>query len=84
MTQPSDKLKKNVIERCGFCGSLFSSSGYLTLDEVNLLTKEELASIPLGYCPNAGYEDQNYQEERRVSKDMALDAGMPELEGQLL
>ena len=75
----------NNIERCGYCGSYFRGDHLLTLDECKQLSIEELNDAHLGYCPNAQAEDyqqnpEKYQE--TITRDMAIDAGMPELEGQ--
>lgn len=55
-------MKEEKLERCGFCGSYFKGLEYLTADELKAIPQEELDKVELGYCPNAGYEDPNYQE----------------------
>lgn len=78
-------MKQQKLERCGFCGSYFRGNEYVDADELNKLTKKELNNAPMGYCPNANYEaEQDQEPQRRVTRDMAIDAGMPELEGQLI
>ena len=66
-----------TVEQCGFCGRFFKGETYL--DDF-----KPSGNIPIGYCPEAGYEDPDHQPERRVTRDMAIDAGMPELEGSIL
>lgn len=75
------------MERCGFCGRFFFNGEYLTTSEVNEYPKDILDRVPLGYCPEAGYEDGSYEKEcnsHRVTRDMAIDACDLSLEGQLI
>ena len=74
------------IERCGFCGRYFNDNYYLTQEDIENTAAKLLEEAPLGYCPNAQAEDaeQNPEQYRRVTRDMAIDAGDPDLEGQLL
>jgi hypothetical protein len=69
-----------ITKSCGVCGSPIGPNG------------EDIDEIPEGYEPNDYEHDyckscgnealgQNY--ERRVTRDMAMDAGDPDLEGQL-
>jgi hypothetical protein len=72
------------IEMCGFCGRYFRGNEYLTTEELNKISKEELDNAPLGYCPEAQQEDFEQNPEHymhQVTRDMAIDAGQPELEG---
>jgi hypothetical protein len=73
------------LERCGYCGAFFRGSDYLTPEEVNGLEPQERVSTPLGYCPNAQAESPSAEadERRLVTRDMAIDAGDPSLEGQI-
>ena len=78
-------MEQKKLERCGFCGQFFIGLEYLTVDELNSTPKERLDAAPLGYCPNAEAEaNQNEPERQRITRDMAIDAGDPTLEGQLL
>jgi hypothetical protein len=61
---------KPKLERCGACGAFQS-------DPIEY-TQEEQDSAELIHC---GCE--NYQEQRYVTRDMAIDAGDLSLEGQL-
>lgn len=71
------------IERCGYCGSYFSGNAYLTIEELKGTPKEIIDKAPLGYCPNAQRESGEYDEPQRyITRDMAIDAGDPSLEGQ--
>jgi len=73
--------KETKMERCGFCGRYFVGVEYIPEEELKNYTVEQLNNAPLGYCPEAHYEDPNYREPRQVTRDMAIDAGQPELEG---
>lgn len=73
-------MSNEKLERCGFCGSFFRGVEYLTEDEVKSISEEELSKVSLGYCPNANYEDGSGRQQ--VTRDMAIDAGDPSLEGQ--
>jgi hypothetical protein len=78
-------LGENKLERCGFCGRWFRGNKYLTLEEIKETTDKKLNNAPLGFCPEAGYEDEKQNPQpQRVTKDMATDAEIPELEGELL
>lgn len=65
---------------CGWCGQPTDSEGY-PLREVPMGYKLEEAENLQGYCciPQVEYT----QERRTITKDMASDAGMPEIEGML-
>lgn len=65
-------------KRCGFCGRPFNGRSFLDPKDF------EGIDLPLDYCPDAHYEDDSCQEPRRVTKDMATDAGDPSLEGMLI
>jgi hypothetical protein len=54
---------------------------FRSAEETDSLSKEQINDAPLGYCPNAGNEDPN-NEPRYVTRDMAIDAGDRNLEGQ--
>lgn len=71
------------LERCGFCGSMFRGERLCSADELNALSEAEINDAPLGYCPNAGYEDSSYQPPQRITRDMAIDAGDLSLEGEI-
>ena len=77
-------MEEKKLERCGFCGDYFIGSEYVSIVELKKLTQEQLDKAPLGYCPNAeGEQDINEQTgERRVTRDMAIDACDLSLEGQ--
>jgi len=76
-------VERAKIERCGFCGSFFRDIEYLTAHELNTIPQSELDAVPLGYCPNAQEEAQSQETPRhQVTRDMAIDAGDPALEGQ--
>ena len=73
------------LERCGFCGLFFRGNGYILAEELKSIPKEELSKAPLGYCPNAQEEDYQQNPEKcnhQVTRDMAMDACDPSLEGQ--
>jgi hypothetical protein len=74
-------MDTDKIERCGFCGRYFIGNEIIPEEIMSILTEKQLNIIPLGYCPDAHYEDPNYREPRQVTRDMAIDAGQPELEG---
>lgn len=76
-----EKAPADKIERCGFCGQFFIADRYMTAEELNATDQQTLEAAPLGYCPNAGYEDSE-NEQRYVTRDMAIDAGDLSLEGQ--
>lgn len=76
------KVIKDKLERCGFCGSYFRGVTIIPQEGVEKLTEKELKEAPLGYCPNAYYEAEDDEQRHYVTKDMATDAGMPEMEGQ--
>lgn len=66
------------IERCGICGRYFQGQEYVdaVIDDGN---------VTLGYCPNAQQEEYEQNESiyhRQVTRDMAIDACDPSLEGQ--
>ena len=66
---------KKELERCGFCGRFCKGEEYV--DEVS-------DEVPLGYCPNAKQEDYEQNPEHymhQLTRDMAIDAGDPSLEG---
>ncbi len=70
------------IERCGFCGSFFRGLEYLLAEELNKTSEEVLNKASLGYCPNAEREQEEAEPTmHQVTRDMALDAGDPNLEG---
>lgn len=50
------------LKRCGYCGSYFEGLHYLSADELNFMTAQELDEVPLGYCPNAQNECSSYEE----------------------
>lgn len=54
------KPEKEILERCGYCGSYFKGVGYLTTEQLEICEKELgeflFANVPLGYCPNAMQE----------------------------
>ena len=78
-------MREKNLERCGFCGQFFIGLEYLTVDELNSTPKEKLDAAPLGYCPNAQAESDEQEPQRyRITRDMAIDAGDPNLEGQWL
>lgn len=75
------EIKQSKLERCGFCGRYFIEDKYLSEEEIKTYTNKELEEAPLGYCPEANYEDPNAPQERIITRDMSTDACMPELEG---
>lgn len=83
MTTKKQQAQTAKIERCGFCGMFYIGDKYMTVDELNATDPTLLDNAPLGYCPNACNEDPANQH-RRVTRDMAIDAGDLSLEGQLL
>jgi hypothetical protein len=76
----------SAIERCGFCGMFYIGTKYMTTDELNATPQSVLDAAPLGYCPNAGYEEDAQWSANmyRVTRDMAIDAGDLSLEGQFI
>jgi hypothetical protein len=76
-------MEQGKLERCGFCGSFFVGTSYLTVGQLNDLPEDVLNNAPLGYCPNAQAEADGHEPQRhQVTRDMAIDAGEPSLEGQ--
>jgi hypothetical protein len=70
------------IYRCGTCGTPTDKDGNpLSIQEANQLTKEQLnlAILVQGYC--CIHEEQ--EKYIIVTREMALDAGDPSLEGQV-
>ena len=75
------QIEKEAIRRCGVCGIIFRVDGKLIdMEELDGLQNYE---YELDYCIDCGSEEIERQN-RTVTKDMAIDAGMPELEGQKL
>jgi hypothetical protein len=81
MTPQQTQEVKEKIERCGFCGMYFIGNEYLYAEDLKKIDPKELDNAPLGYCPNAGNEDESRQEQI-ITRDMAIDAGGLTLEGQ--
>lgn len=77
-------MTKPKLERCGFCGSYFRGDKHLKVEELNKTSQKDLDEAPLGYCPDAQaeYEEQNTEPQRYVTRDMAIDVGDENLEGQ--
>lgn len=73
--------QSSLLERCGFCGRYFIGVQYLSADNLKEYSKKQLDDAPIGYCPEAQGEDTN-AEQRYITRDMAIDAGYPEMEGQ--
>lgn len=71
-------VNTDELERCGFCGRYFIDGKYIDEKEYS---QEQLDNAPLGYCPEAPGEDTSV-EQQYVTRDMAIDAGYPEMEGQ--
>ena len=70
------------IERCGFCGRFFRGAEYLSAEELNKTKEEVLNKVLHGYCPNAeGEQEETEPAMHQVTRDMASDAGDPNLEG---
>ena len=75
---------KLEVQRCGFCGRYFKGTEFLNEEEASFYIYYNI-DVPLGYCPDAQIEDYERNPEKyhyRVTRDMALDAGDPSLEGQ--
>ena len=72
-----------TIKICGFCGTpLNDNNEPLSIDECNKLTEEQCNNATQDYgncCP-----PEQEQERMRVTRDMAIDAGDLDLEGQLI
>jgi len=92
---PRDKMRDKMagtaaIERCGLCGRLFRGENFLNerqAREAEILTGAAMATITLGYCPDAPqehYEQSEIDRPQFVTRDMAIDAGEPEMEGMRL
>lgn len=62
-------MKKGKLERCGACGDWSADQ--------RLYTQEEQDNVELIHCGCEGLEEQHY-----ITKDMAIDAGDPDLEGK--
>ena len=65
--------------RCGYCGQPCSENGeVLSLDEVKAKSNEEWSSAEQvhGECCV-----QEHEQQRFVTREMAMDAGIPEAEG---
>lgn len=74
----SSKAVQTEIVRCGMCGSFFRADGQqITVEDIKKLNGDD---YNLDYCPNCANE-ANENQYRTVTRDMAIDAGMPELEG---
>jgi hypothetical protein len=71
MRQVSKEEKK--ITRCGMCGVFMIDGRIMSADELN---EFEASSL----CPDCANEE-NERQNRTVTRDMAIDTGMPELEG---
>jgi hypothetical protein len=69
--------------RCGFCGSPASKNGDpLTIDFIKSTNVDWNNASPInGNCCIGNQEVKVNSNQQIVSKDMAKDAGMPELEG---
>jgi ribosomal protein L32 len=63
--------KKEKLQRCGQCGDW--------LQNPEQYTEEEQKNAELTYCSSCG----NEQNPHRVTRDMAIDAGDPSLEGSV-
>ena len=77
-------LNTIVIYRCGWCGLPTDKDGQpLEVDPTEYLEKHKDAECKntQGYCCPNGDESQQRQRVQ-ITREMALDAGMPELEGQ--
>lgn len=75
------KTIQTEIVRCGECGRFFRADGQqITVNDIKKLNGGD---CNLDYCPDCANEAQENQD-RTVTKDMAIDAGMPELEGMRL
>lgn len=70
------------LERCGYCGRYFKGKDYITLEEIKDISPIALDTAPAGYCPEAQGETGEAEERRYITRDMAIDAGDPSLEGQ--
>jgi hypothetical protein len=57
---------KEKLERCGFCGRYFIGERYLTSEELDKISQEELDKTSLGYCPNARQEDYEQNPENYI------------------
>jgi len=68
--------------RCGYCGQPTDENGnVLSIDEINAMEVDwDTAELVEGYC--CYYELQEQEHQQRITRDMALDAGYPEMEGQ--
>lgn len=77
------------IYRCGWCGNVTDKKGKVLIGDIrqrtiNTIQKYDKRLSPHtsdvnGYCCPYG----NEEEQRRVTREMALDAGDPSLEGEI-
>lgn len=80
-------MNETPIQRCGFCGRYFQGDKFLTQTDIDEVLvngdSDDIYSAGLGYCPDAPGEQEDEEPERhQVTRDMAIDAGDPSLEGQ--
>lgn len=66
-------MEKEKLERCGMCGDY--------LQDPRLYTKEEQDNAKLTYCYDCEIKE-NENQQRTITRDMAIDAGDMNLEGQ--
>ena len=72
------------VYRCGWCGSLTNKDGTaLSLEECKLITDEQLNSAELVPGDCCRHENEGPQP-MRVTHEMAMDACMPEIEGDIV
>jgi len=67
--------------RCGYCGQPTCERGFvLSLEHVKSInTNWDKAELTHGEC--CAKQAEHERQSRIVSRDMAIDAGMPEIEG---
>ena len=69
------------MKRCGYCGyPTDDNANPIPMDEANKLTQKELDNLD-HIEGNCCHPNNQPEAPRRVTKEMANDAGMPEIEG---
>ena len=82
MSNPIDSFVKCY--RCGYCGQPTCERGFvLSLEYINNMNVDwDKAELTHGECCAAQQEHENQRQ--IVTRDMAIDAGDPSLEGQYI
>ena len=75
---------KDKIKRCGMCGTIMKNGVTISIEEIEQMSPKEIDDLELDWCDNCGYAEYVSNQESRVqvTRDMAIDAGDPDMEGQ--